>query len=66
MRPRLNVLNLLGRGVSLFEQLCLEEALLRSDKGNWVIINRGAEPPTVVMGISGVPAKLINLEAARA
>jgi lipoate---protein ligase len=43
----------------IFEQLQLEEALLRADSGNWCIVNSGA-PRAIVMGISGVKDKLIN------
>ena len=50
----------------IFEQLCIEEALLRSDSRNWCILNRGAVAPTVVMGISGKPEVLLNCAAARA
>lgn len=43
----------------IFDQLQLEEALLRADQGNWCIVNSGA-PKAIVMGISGVKEKLIN------
>lgn len=45
----------------IFEQLQLEEALLRTDTRNWCIINRGS-PPAIVMGISGKPELLLNQE----
>lgn len=51
--------------LSIFEQLCIEEALLRSDPGNWCILNRGASPPSIVMGISGKPEALVHCDAAR-
>lgn len=44
----------------IFEQLVLEEALLRGDTRNWCIINRGSTP-AIVMGISGKPHELIDL-----
>jgi lipoate-protein ligase A len=36
----------------ILEQLLLEEKLLRSDSGNWCLINEGSTP-AIVMGISG-------------
>ena len=36
----------------ILEQLQLEEALLRNDDRNWVIINEGS-PKAIVLGISG-------------
>lgn len=47
--------------MSIFEQLKVEEALLRADTGNWCLISSGA-PPAIVMGISGKPEKLINMQ----
>lgn len=43
----------------IFEQLQLEEALLRADERNWCLINMGS-PPAIVMGISGKPELLVN------
>lgn len=43
----------------IYEQLQLEEALLRADDRNWLILNYGS-PPAIVMGISGAPEALIN------
>ncbi len=45
----------------IFEQLKIEEALLRADENNWCLINTGSTP-AIVMGISGKAEKLINLE----
>jgi lipoate-protein ligase A len=45
--------------VSIYEQLQLEEALLRVDNRNWCLVNTGASP-AIVMGISGNPSALIN------
>lgn len=45
--------------IPIFEQLKLEEALLRADTGNWCIVNTGS-PPAVVMGISGKPELLVD------
>lgn len=41
------------RGAPILEQLKLEEALLRANSDNWLILNDGTPGPTVVMGISG-------------
>ncbi len=60
-RPVLNILKV-QRRMTIFEQLRLEEALLRSDGRNWCLLNVGQEPPSIVMGISGVPEKLLNIE----
>lgn len=47
----------------IYEQLLLEERLLRADTGNWCIINEGSSP-AIVMGISGKKYELINCKAA--
>jgi lipoate-protein ligase A len=43
----------------IYEQLLLEERLLRSDTRNWCLINQGSAP-AIVMGISGKKEELIN------
>lgn len=48
----------------ILQQLQLEEALLRCDERNFCIINEGSSP-AIVMGISGKPEELIDLEKAR-
>jgi len=47
------------KNLPIFEQLQLEEALLRADKRNWCLINHGS-PHAIVMGISGKPELLLN------
>jgi len=47
----------------IYQQLLLEEKLLRCDSGNWCIINEGSTP-AIVMGISGKKEELINCEKA--
>lgn len=47
--------------VPILEQLQMEEALLRADTHNWCLINSGS-PPAIVMGISGKPDALLDLE----
>lgn len=49
------------KNTPIFEQLQIEEALLRVDDHNYCIINEGS-PPAIVMGISGKPVQLIDLE----
>jgi lipoate-protein ligase A len=48
-------------GCSIFQQLQLEEALLRADERNWCLVNTGSSP-AIVMGISGQPNLLLNLD----
>jgi len=55
--PLLHLLEL--SGISIYQQLQWEEALLRADTGNWCILNQGS-PLSVVMGISGRKDLLIN------
>jgi len=45
----------------IYQQLQLEEALLRADQRNWCIINEGT-PPAIVMGISGKVDALLDKE----
>lgn len=59
MRKILNLVSL--EEYPIFEQLKLEEALLRADQENWCIINRGS-PPAIVMGISQVPEQVVNFK----
>lgn len=40
------------QGKPIYEQLCLEERLLRGAGGSWCIVNDGVEDPVIVMGIS--------------
>lgn len=48
------------KNVPIFEQLRLEEALLRLDQRNFCLINEGS-PPAIVMGISGKLPELVDL-----
>lgn len=43
----------------IYQQLQLEEALLRSDNKNWCLLNEGS-PPAIVMGISGKEENLVE------
>src|ERR1700737_1960340 len=46
--------------VPIYQQLQIEEGLLRADDRNWCIINSGS-PSAIVMGISAKYNQLINL-----
>ncbi|KAK1320088.1 hypothetical protein QJS10_CPA03g00708 [Acorus calamus] len=47
----------------ILQQLHLEEWLLRTSTHNWCIINDGTDAPTIVMGSSGNPSELIEVES---
>jgi lipoate---protein ligase len=49
----------------IYEQLLLEEKLLRTDERNWCIINEGS-PVSIVMGISGKKDELVDCKRAAA
>lgn len=51
-------------GVPIFEQLQLEEALLRTDSRSFCIVNRGSAR-SIVLGISSNPEELVDLDKAR-
>ncbi|KAJ3673797.1 hypothetical protein LUZ60_005789 [Juncus effusus] len=51
------------KGLPILDQLHLEEKLLRCSMKNWCIVNIGTPKPTIVMGISGRPAELINIKS---
>ncbi|MCX6989855.1 MAG: lipoate--protein ligase family protein [Chlamydiae bacterium] len=55
----------LPSGTSIFDQLLLEEALLRDDTRNFCIVNEGSSP-AIVMGISGKPHELVDTDKASA
>ncbi|KAL6493613.1 hypothetical protein OROGR_032392 [Orobanche gracilis] len=59
--PIINLLRL--KGVPILQQLHLEERLLRISSDNWCIINDGTIDPTIVMGISGKPKELLEIES---
>ena len=48
----------------IYEQLLLEERLLRASKENWCIINTGS-PRAIVMGISGKKEELVDYDRAK-
>ena len=49
----------------ILQQLYLEEQLLRLTQSNWLVTNHCRDKPTVVMGMSGKPHKLVNVELAK-
>ena len=53
------------KNVPIFEQLLLEEKLLRSDTRNFCIFNEGSSK-AIVMGISGKVDELVDTEKAKA
>lgn len=55
---KINVLSL--KGMPIFDQLQIEEALLRTNDENWCLLNYGS-PPAIVLGISAkVPTVVDN------
>ena len=56
---KFNLLHL--KNFDIYDQLQIEESLLRLDDQNWCIINEGS-PPAIVMGISGKAEQLIHLD----
>ncbi len=59
---KINLLTL--ENVPIFEQLQVEEALLRADESNWCIVNIGSSR-AIVLGISGKVPELVDTEKAR-
>lgn len=77
--PILNVLRIVKNSLSLFDQLCLEEALLRADIKNWLVISnvdiastielerkhsKYFSSPIIVLGVAGKLEKLVNIKLA--
>lgn len=58
--PLMNLVRM--NGVPILQQLHLEEKLLRTSSDNWCIINDGTPDPTIVMGMSGKPAELLDVK----
>mmetsp|Transcript_10731 Transcript_10731/g.13951 ORF Transcript_10731/g.13951 Transcript_10731/m.13951 type:complete len:255 (-) Transcript_10731:18-782(-) len=46
----------------ILNQLWLEETLLRTTHQNWCLINRGIPKPSIVLGISGKPEKMCDMD----
>ena len=56
-KPPINLLVL--EGVSILEQLKIEEALLKADSNNWCLLNTGSIK-SIILGISGKLEQLID------
>lgn len=50
---------LMLKNIPIWEQLLIEEALLRTNDENWCLLNHGSLP-AIIMGISGKPEHYIN------
>jgi lipoate---protein ligase len=59
MTAQLHFLSL--EGLSIFQQLQLEEALLRADDRNWCLINRGVAP-AIVLGMTANLPLVVDLK----
>lgn len=59
MHKKLNFLFL--ENINIYQQLQIEEALLRADEEDWCIVNMGS-PLAIVVGISGKKEQLIDLD----
>src|SRR5689334_6859919 len=57
----MNLYFILLKNVPIFEQLKLEEALLRTDERSFCIVNSGS-PKSIVMGISSDPKQMLDLQ----
>ncbi len=57
----MNFSTLFLESAPIIEQLYIEEALLRADDRNILLVNRGC-PPAIVMGISGKHEELLHQE----
>ena len=53
------------RNMHIYEQLRLEELLLRYDENNYCLINTGPVLPTIVTGLSGKIHELVNINEAK-
>ena len=58
MKPNLNFLKL--KGVDIFQQLIVEEFLMRKCSKNWYIFNHGIKIPQIVLGFSGKVKELVD------
>ncbi|CAJ2668999.1 unnamed protein product [Trifolium pratense] len=59
--PLMNVVRL--KGMSILDQLHLEERLLRTTSDNWCLINDGTNSPSIVMGLSGKLSELVEAKS---
>lgn len=56
----LKIFNL--KNISIYDQLCFEELLLRTTSDNYVILNSNIPSTNIVLGFSGKPHELLNNE----
>ncbi len=61
-KPPIHLLRL--EACPIWEQLRIEEALIRADERNWCVVNNGS-PKAIVMGISGKANQLLDLSRLR-
>jgi lipoate-protein ligase A len=59
-------LHVLRCNLGVKDMLNLEEALLRADTRNWLLLTRGPPIPTIILGVSGKLHSLVNVASARA
>nr|XP_048323193.1 uncharacterized protein LOC107419235 [Ziziphus jujuba var. spinosa] len=59
--PLMNLIRL--KGFPILRQLHIEEQLLRTSSENWCIVNDGTNDRAIVMGVSGVPAELLEIDS---
>lgn len=65
-KPLLRLLRIHPRAFSsVFDQLIFEENLFRQTSENWCILSQGQPSPTIIMGLSGKPDKLLDVEKCR-
>ena len=48
-------------GVPIYEQLLIEEVLLRTTRDNFLLVNHGMPSPAIVLGFSGKIKELVNV-----
>ena len=60
-RKLLKVINAKNK-LNLLDQLRIEEILMRNSSGNYFLLNSGLIETSVVLGISGKPLELIDVE----
>lgn len=53
------------RNVSILEQLLFEETVLRKTAENYFMFNQGSVGTKIVLGYSGKPNELINIDLAK-
>ena len=62
LAPTMNIVRMRGHDVET--QLHLEEALFRTTRSNWLVVNDGVAVPSIVLGISGKPEVMAHVDDA--